>query len=109
MIRLLLVLLLAQVLQNPRHQSPLSPHGELTAINIQSADPDNNQHRLDSHNFRGWVFLTASFACGWFGNLSLFYSGLRWNWRKRLVLGISAEFGCILLAIHGFNLIWFWV
>jgi len=49
--------------------------------------------------------LICSYCFGLFGHLSVFYSGITWGWRRRLLWGIPAWIIFVWLAIHGVSLI----
>lgn len=49
----------------------------------------------------GLVLLSCGFIFGLIGHFSLFYSGIRWRWRKRLVCGVCAWLVAYWLAVHG--------
>jgi hypothetical protein len=100
----------------PLHLSKSATHdGKLATVDTQSTNSYESQEDLNSQrsyfkhskfflaDFHGWFLLACGYICGFFGHLSLFYSEIRWRWRRRVLWGISAWIVAFWFIVHGYN------
>ncbi len=91
-------------------------HFQLSAVDEKGRKSDHSQYRVYDQRqsleppklpreFVGGTFVAAAILFGICGNFAWGYSGLRWRWKRRAVIGAICWMIAIFLVVHGANLI----
>jgi hypothetical protein len=99
------------------HLVELTHHGfQLPLVDAESKNCDYSERGLDEkgqdfnegrrlNEFKGFAFLFFGWLLGIASHFCLFWSWLRWNWRRRVILGVPGWAIAVLLICHSASLL----